>query len=232
VSAIAVSGLLMGLVAEAAGTTIAGSSVQTVFSRLGAPGAGTDAFLGVAFLILAALVAFLAAGQAAAARQEEASDRLDHLLVRPVARWSWLGGRLVVAMAAVTMTALLAGAATWLGTAAQTSGVSLATLLDAGINTVWPAVFVLGAGTLTLGVWPRATSVVAYAIVAWGLLLETVGGIGAVNHWILDTSVFHQMAASPAVAPNWTTAGVMAILAAALAVTGGFAFQYRDLQSQ
>jgi ABC-2 type transport system permease protein len=230
VSAIAISGLLMGLVAEAAGTTIAGSSVQTVFSRLGAPGAGTDAFLGVAFLILAALVAFLAAGQAAATRQEEASDRLDHLLVRPVARWSWLGGRLLVAVAAVTTAAVLAGAATWLGTAAQSSGVSFATLLDAGINVVWPAVFVLGAGTFTLGLWPRATAAVVYAIVAWGLLVETVGGIGAVSHWILDTSVFHQMAASPAVAPNWATTGAMGLLGAALALTGGVAFQRRDVQ--
>ena len=93
-AAIAVSGLLYGLIAKSAGRTISGSSVQKVFSKLGAPGTGADAVLGVCFLILAVLVAFVAAGQLAAARSEESGGRLDHLLVRPVSRTSWLGGRL------------------------------------------------------------------------------------------------------------------------------------------
>ncbi len=82
--AIAVSGLLYGLIAKSAGATISGSSVQKVFSKLGAPGTGADAVLGVCFLILAVLVAFVGAGQLTAARSEESGGRLDHLLVRPV----------------------------------------------------------------------------------------------------------------------------------------------------
>ena len=97
--AIAVSGLLYGLIAKSAGATISGSSVHRVFSKLGAPGTGADAVLGVCFLILAVLVAFVGAGQLTAARSEESGGRLDHLLVRPVSRTSWLGGRLVVAVA-------------------------------------------------------------------------------------------------------------------------------------
>ncbi len=57
-TAIAVTGLLLGLVARAAGATISGSSLKQVFTRLGAPGTGADAYLGVAFLIVALLVAF------------------------------------------------------------------------------------------------------------------------------------------------------------------------------
>ncbi len=91
-SALAVTGLLLGLVAKAAGATLSGSSVQTIFSRLGAAGTGAKAYLGVTFLILAVLVAFAAAGQVTAARLEEAQGRLDHLLVRPVSRPSWMGG--------------------------------------------------------------------------------------------------------------------------------------------
>ncbi len=48
-----VTGLVLGLIAGAAGATISGSSVQTVFARLGAPGTGVEAFLGVSFLVLA-----------------------------------------------------------------------------------------------------------------------------------------------------------------------------------
>ena len=53
---------MLGLIAKAGGT-ITGSSVQTVFARLGAQGTGAEAFLGVAFIIVALLASFLAAGQ-------------------------------------------------------------------------------------------------------------------------------------------------------------------------
>ena len=84
--AIAVSGFLYGLIAKSASATISESSVQTVFSRVGAPGTGAEAVLGVGFLILAVLVAFAGAGQLTAARSEESEGRLDHFLVRPVSR--------------------------------------------------------------------------------------------------------------------------------------------------
>jgi len=150
--AIAVTALLTGLVAKAAGGTISGSSVQQIFSRLGASGAGTDAFLGVSFLILAVLIAFVAAGQMTAARAEESEGRLDHILVRPISRSSWLGGRLLVATAVLAASGAVAGAFTWVGTATQHSDVSLTTLLGAGLNIVPPADCVLGIGALTIGV--------------------------------------------------------------------------------
>ena len=41
------------------------------------------------------------------------------------------------------------------------------------------------------------TSIVVYALLGWSLLVVIVGGIGAISHWVLDTSVFHQMAVGP-----------------------------------
>ena len=228
--AIAITGLLMGLVAKAAGATISGSSVQQVFSKLGAPGSGTRAFLGVSFLTLAALVGFVAAGQIAAARGEESWGRLDHLLVRPVSRSSWLGGRLLVAVAVLVASGLVAGVFTWFATATQGSGVGVRTLLGAGLNIVPPAVFVLGVGALLIGVWPRAASIGTYGVLGWSLLVELVGGIGALSHWVLDTSVFHQMASAPAVAADWKADGVMVACGLAGALIGGVAFVRRDLQ--
>ena len=230
VCAIGATGVVTGLVAKAAGATISGSSVETVFSRLGAPGTGAKAFLGVSFLILAVLTAFVAAGQVTAARTEEAQGRLDHLMVRPVSRSSWIGGRIMVAVGVLVASGVIAGAATWVGAATQGSGVSVAKLVAAGVNIVPPAVCILGIGVLSLGVWPRATSLVVYAVVAWSLLIETVGGVGAQSHWVLDTSVFHQMGAAPAVTPNGTTGGVMVAIGAVCAVIGCLAFTARDLQ--
>jgi ABC-2 type transport system permease protein len=230
--AIAASALLMGIVAKAAGNTMSGSSVQQVFSRLGASGAGAKAYLGVTFLILAVLLGFLAAGQVTAARSEEAAGRLDHLLVRSVSRRSWLVGRLTVAVVVLVSGGLIAGLFTWLGAATQNSGVSFATLLDAGLNIVPPAIFVLGIGALAVGFWPRAASLVVYGLLAWSLLVEFAGGFAALTHWLLDTSVFHQMASAPAVSPRWTVNAIMLAAGIIAMAVGVAAFRWRDLQGE
>ncbi len=230
--ALAVTGLVLGLIAKAAGGTISGSSVQTVFSRLGAPGTGAAAFLGVSFLIVAVLVAFTAAGQVTAARGEEAEGRLDHLLVRPVARSSWLGGRAFTAVVVIVVCSLLAGFTTWLGATAEDAGVNLGTLVNAGLNVAAPALCLWGIGTLCFGWWPRATSYSVYGALAWSLLVELLGGIGADSRWLLDASLFHQMAAAPAVAPDWTTNGIMIAIGALCGLLGALTLKLRDIQGE
>ena len=227
--AIAVSGLLFGLIARSAGGTISGSSVQ-VLTRLGARGNGTDAVLGVCFLALAVLVAFAAAGQITAARSEESAGRLDHLLTRPVSRWRWLGGWLLVTVVVLLASGVIAGVFAWAGAASQHAGVSLPALAEAGVNLVPPAITIAGAGVLAFGVWPRSTSIVLYALLAWSLLVVVIGGVGATSHWVLDTSVFHQMASAPAVPPHWEANGVMAAIGVTGALIGGIAFKRRDLR--
>jgi ABC-2 type transport system permease protein len=227
--AISVSGLLYGLIAKSAGTTVAGSSVHEVLTRLGATGSGTEAVLGVCFLVIAILVAFMAAGQLTAARDEESSGRLDNLLTRPFGRGAWLVGRFGVSVIALVVGGILGGTATWLGAARQHSAVALSSLGAAGVNLVPPAVVILGIGVLVFGLAPRATTAVVYGYLAWSLLVVVVGGIGATSHWILDTSVFHQMAAAPAVPVNWTADAVMLAVAMAFAAIGLVAFHHRDL---
>jgi ABC-2 type transport system permease protein len=235
-TAIALSALLFGLIARAAGSTISGSSAAGVLAKLGATATatatGTGAVLGVCFLALAVLLAFAAAGQVTAARSEEASGRLDHLLVSPVSRFRWLGGRLLAAAVVLLAGGALAGVFGWLGAASQHSGTGPGTLLNAGLNLVPPAIAIGGIGVLAFGAWPRRASVVVYTVLGWSLLADIVGGFGgsgAVSRWLLDSSVFHQMASAPAVAPNWPANGVMVAVGAACALLGGLAFNRRDL---
>jgi ABC-2 type transport system permease protein len=227
---IAAYGLVLGLVAKSAGSAISSSSSLTrAFSRLGAVGA--EAYLGVAFLLMAVLVAFVASGQISSARAEEAEGRLDHLLVRPVSRWSWLVGRLGVVTVVLLLGGLVAGVFTWLGAASQQSGVSFGTVLQAGLNVVPPAVCILGLGALVFGIWPRASTVATYGVLVWSFLVELVGGVVGLNHWVLDSSVFHQMAAAPAVSPDWTSGGVLLAVGVVAGLAGVIAFNFRDLQS-
>ena len=212
------------LIAKSAGSTISGTSVE-VFSKLGASGTGADAILGVCFLIEAVLIAFVAAGQVTAARSEESGGMLDHFLARPVSRSSWLGGRFLLALVVLIMSGAGAGIFAWFGAATQHSGLRLTTLLVAGINLVPPAMVVLGFGVLAFGIRPRPTSIVVYGILVWSLLLIIVGGIGAINHWVLDTSVFHHMASAPAVPPDWEANGIMTALGLSAALVGAACIQ-------
>jgi ABC-2 type transport system permease protein len=180
-----------------------------VFSKLGATGTGADAVFGVCFLIEAILIGFVAAGQVTAARAEESEGTLDNFMVRPVTRSSWLGGRLLVALVVLVLSGVAAGALGWLGAASQHTGLSFTSLLGAGINLVPPAIVILGIGVLTLGLLPRATSIVVLHGVGLVAAHRHRGRLRDLSHWILDTSVFHHMASAPGVPPNWEANGIM-----------------------
>ena len=89
-----------------------------------------------------------------------------------------------------------------------------------------------GVGMLTMGVWPRATSVATYGLIAWSLLIQLAGGFFSSSHWLLDTSVFYHVAAAPAVNPGRTSGAVLVAIGAVAAVLGGVAFRRRDRASE
>ena len=220
-------GLILGLTAKGTETVFSSQS-GGVIAKLGGTTGGAS-YLGLAFLIIALVIAIAAAGQVAATRDEEAEGYLDHLLARPVARLPWLAGRFAVSAAVLAGCGLIAGLFTWAGAAATGAGLGLATLLAAGVNAVPAAIFVLGVGTLVHGLAPRYTVLAAYGIVAWSFLAEIIGaGIGA-SHWLLDTSVLHHIARAPAAPLRWDSTAILAAIGIAAAITGAAAFSRRDL---
>ena len=229
---LAAAGLLMGTVAKAAGASVSGGSVEQVLARLGSPGTGAAAYLGVAFMMLGMVLAFEAASLVAAARAEEAGGRLDHLLAGPVRRSSWLAGRLATAVGAVLCGGLVAGLSAWAGASAERTGVGAGTLVSAGLNVVPAAVFLLGVGALGLGLWPRRATAVVYGVLAWSVLIELVGGLSDQSHWVLDTSLFHQVASAPAVPADWTVDLVLVGLGLLGTLAGLGALRRRDLQPE
>jgi ABC-2 type transport system permease protein len=71
-----------------------------------------------------------------------------------------------------------------------------------------------------------------YGLLAWSLLVVIVGGFADTSHWVLDTSVFHQMASAPAVSPHWQANGIMVGIGLVGTLLGGLAFRRRDLQGE
>jgi ABC-2 type transport system permease protein len=102
-------------------------------------------------------------------------------------------------------------------------------LLAAGLNAAAPALCVLGISVVAVGFLPRLSTPIAWGIVAWSLIVEIVGGIGAISPSVLETSVFHHLAAAPAVSPDWAAVGVLAGIGAIGMVIGAAGFVRRDL---
>jgi ABC-2 type transport system permease protein len=203
-------------------------SVNDIFNRLGAS-LSAKGYVGITFVILAAVVAMTAASFVSAARAEEADGRLEYLASGPVARWRWLTGRVAVALGVVVVVGLAAGLGGWLGVRMSGGHIPFGSMVEAGLNLVAPAVLVLGVGTLAHGVAARTAATVAYTIVVWSFIVELIGSVVKFNHYLLDTSIIHHVAAAPAVDPRWDAAAVMVGLGVVAAFAGAIALQHRDL---
>jgi ABC-2 type transport system permease protein len=227
---VAAMGWIYGSLTRAASSIMTGSpAIAVALGRLGVREA-TRGYLGIVFLFAEILIAVIAAGQIGAIRDEEAAGRLDNLLVRPVLRTTWLASRLVFSLSILVLGAIAAGFFTWLGALDQHTGVSLPTLLEAGLNATVPAVFVLGAGVLVFGIRPRFSSVAAYGIVAWSLLVDLLGSLVKGSDWLKDSSLFTHVALAPAANPDWGAAAIIIALGVAGAIVGAIAFQGRDVE--
>jgi ABC-2 type transport system permease protein len=226
-------GLLLGGSAKEAAQSLQSSPrVEETLRRLDGGGGEVKAYLGFSFLIITLLVALIAAGQVTAARREEATGRLDHLLVRPLSRRRWLLTRLGVAAAAIVVAGALGGVSAWLGVASQHVTISFSNLLGAGVNTMPAALFLLGVGALVWSITPRLASAAVYGILAWSFLVELLGGIVNSSHWLLDTSILHQLTPAPAVAPDWSTNVVMIVIGTVGTIAATLFFGRRDLAAE
>ena len=191
-----------------------------------------SAFMGIIFFLIMTLAMFYASTAAGRIRDDEAQGYLDNFLVRPVSRMRWLWGRILLFTAVVIIAGLLSGIATWVGQASQHSGMPFHTLLLAGINAMTPVVFIFGLGVFVFGLLPRLTNILTYSAIGWSFLVVMLGSGLNFNHWLMDTSILHQVTFAPAVSPNWTVDLVLVILSLALCVIGSFRFKTRDLQNE
>ncbi len=194
--------------------------------------AGVLAFLGVVFLLQMTLMMCYAASSAATIRREEANGYLDNLLVRPVSRLRWLLGRIGLSLSVVILGGLVSGIGAWLGMLGQNDGISFSSLIQAGVNIIFPVLFIFGVGIFTLGVRPRITSFLAYGLIAWSFLIDMLSSGININHWIIDTSILNHMAFAPAATPDWSVNIILAVIALILGLIGIIAFNQRDLANE
>ncbi|MGO9876833.1 MAG: ABC transporter permease subunit [Acidimicrobiia bacterium] len=226
---VAAAAFVFGIIVKVTTGKVPASLAKTL-GKFGVKGAFANQYFGVAFLLVATLVALLPASQIGAASDEETSGRLVHVLAQPVQRARLFAGRLLLSGVAIAVSGLLAGLAAWLG--AKTQGVNLhfASMVGAGLNVVPTALVTLGIGAVLLSVAPRRAARTVYGVVMWSLLIDLLGSIRASLSWLDRLSLFHYMALAPAQRSDPKTLAVTVTIALAMYVVATIRFARRDVQ--
>ncbi len=232
-----VAGVLYGALARSAGQAFATSSTLQHLSgdlthaiEPDLVSTGARAYAGIIFLLLATLLMAYAASAVGTLREDEAEGYLDNLVVRAVSRQRWLAGRVALTLAVIIVAAVLGGIVFWVAAAPEHAGLGIGQLAQAGLNSASPAVALAGLGVLLLGFAPRLMTVACWVLVAWAFMLDLLGAVIPVNHWLMDTSLLQHLAPAPAASPDWRVCLTYLAIGAAAAVAGGWRFTRRDLR--
>lgn len=224
--------LVLGLLARDFVDAVAelGTMVEVARELFGMELDTAEGMVAATYFFVAVLLAACAAGLAAAMREEEATWRLEHLLVRPLGRTRWLVTRVTVAAAALVVLALSSAVVAWLATMISGAPVALADAMLAALNVVPVGLLALGIGVAVLGVVPRLTAPVTYGFVVVAFLLDFVGPFLDLPSWVLEATPFRHIAAVPAVALDLGSGAWMIAVAVAGVVVGLLCFARRDLK--
>jgi polyether ionophore transport system permease protein len=223
-------GLVMGLVSHSVSSAGISEQLSHTLGKLGSGSVLTPSgYLGFAFVFFVLAAGVFACSQIAAARHEEAEEQLETLFALPVSRRGWLTGRLLLATGAIVTLGAAAALSSWLGAVSQGESLSLARMLEAGVNCLPVGLLFLGLGALAYAILPRASAGIAYGLVAVAFLWYLTGALLGAPKWLVDVSPFQHVGLVPAQAFRPVSALVMTgigVVAAAVAVV---AFERRDL---
>ena len=223
-------GIVMGVVSKSVSSAGISKRLSRALAKLGSGSVLTPSgYLGFAFIFFVLAVALFACSQIAAARHEESDEQLETLFAQPVSRRSWLGGRLLLAVAGMLSVAATASILTWLGAASQGVSVPLLRMLEAGANCLPVGLLFLGLCALAYALVPRASTGIAYGLVAVGFLWYLTGALVGAPKWLVDLTPFEHVGLVPAAAFRPISAVAMAAIGVAVALLSLWAFERRDL---
>ncbi|MCV7321227.1 ABC transporter permease [Mycolicibacterium confluentis] len=224
-------GLMIGNVAHGVADEIGDSQIaHDMVIRLGGVDALEEAFIAVAFTMLALLASACGISVALRLHQEESGLRAEPLLAGAVSRSRWLASHLVMAAVGSGAAMLVAGWAVGLtyGIAASDVNGKMIKVLGTAAAQL-PAVWLLIAVTAVLfAVVPRFTSV-AWAVLAGFVALYLLGSLSGFPQWLLDLVPFVHTSVVGAASPLMPVLWLLSI-DAALTLCAFAAFRRRDLR--
>lgn len=229
-SSIGAFAYITGVIAKSTSTAGISKSLRHEVAKLGTGSIVTPTgYLAFVFIFFILAVSLFVCAQIAAARHEEAGERLETLLSLPVSRRGWLGGRLVLAVGGAGAISLTAGLLTWAGARSGGVSISLAGMLEAGLNCLPVALMFLGIAALAYAIVPRASAGLSYGLVTVAFLWDLFGSLLSVPHWLVQATPFAHVGLVPAQPFRAGAAVIMLVIAAASALAAVWLFQRRDL---
>ncbi len=221
---------IIGVIAKSTSSAGISESLQREVAKLGTGSIVTPTgYLAFVFIFFVLAVSLFVCAQIAAARQEEADERLETLLCMPVSRRGWLGGRLVLAVAGATAISLTAGLLTWVGAESGGVSISLAGMLEAGLNCLPVAIMFLGIAALAYAILPRASAGLSYGLVTVAFLWDLFGSLLSLPKWLVQATPFAHVGLVPAQPFRAGAAIIMLAIALGSALAATWIFQRRDL---
>ena len=230
IGGVGVLGLIIGVVSRSISSAGIPHRLAHELSKLGAGSILTPrGYIGFSFVFFVLLVSLFAVAQISGAHHEESGGRLGNLLSLPVGRGRWLGGRLLLGAGTAVLVALAAGVFTWVGAVSQGVDLSLAQMLEAGLNCFPVAGLFLGVSALLYASVPRASTGASYGLVALLYLWQLIGSLIGVPRWLAEATPFAHVGLVPAAAFQGLAAGVMVAVGLAAAGLAMALFRRRDL---
>jgi polyether ionophore transport system permease protein len=215
--------LVLGVVSSGITPATIPQGFRREIAKLGSGSIATPTgYVSFVFIIFVLAFSLFACAQVAAARAEEADQRLETLLAHPVGRARWLVSRLLIAVGAAAAMAATSGVLAWVGAVSQSVRISLADTLGAGANTLPATLLFLGIAALAYAAVPRAGAALSYVLVAvtfvWYLLADLIGAPA----WLAKLTPFAHVGLVPVQQFRPLDAAVMVLigLLAALAALG------------
>jgi ABC-2 type transport system permease protein len=221
---------VVGVIAKSISSVGISKQLQRELAKLGSGSILTPkGYLGFAFIFFVLTCCLFTVSQIAAARHEEADQRLETLLGLPVSRRRWLGGRLALAAVATAAISLAAGVSAWAGAASQGVSVSLPQMLEAGINCLPTAVLFLGIAALAYALAPRESAGITYGLVTVAFLWQLFGALLGAPKWLVNLTPFSHVGLVPGQPFRAGAAAIMLAIGVLAAVGAIGAFERRDL---
>lgn len=220
---------VFGAVADSISSADVSQQLQDQIAKLGIGSITTaNGFLGFLFLFVVVAIVVFACTQVGAARQEEA-EHLEAVLAQPVSRTRWLGGRLLLTLAAAALVAMAAGLFAWAGATVAGADVALPRLLGAGANALPITVLFSGIAALAAALAPRQATTITYGLVTVAFVWQLVGSLLAPPRWLLDITPFAHVGLLPEQPFRAAAAAIMVGLGIAAALAALVAFRQRDI---
>ncbi len=187
-----------------------------------------DGYFAVIMTVAGIVAAAFAVQSVSRLSGEENAQRAEALLATPTGRIRWAAGHLAVALVGTALLLTIFGLAAGLvnGLRAGDPG-SVSRIVGAAVIQA-PAAWLFAAVVLALfGLVPRWTAA-GWGLVLLALVLNLIGPLLDLNHWVLDLSPFTHLPVLPGGDLTWGPVGLIAVTLALITV-GLTALDRRDL---